>query len=899
MAADPFSFARTKIQPPRLRSGLLLRTALAERIAGELQHARLTLISAPGGFGKSSAIVQALEARAARGPLRFAWIACDDGDTLARLASALVAALEPFDLPWRLSPEALIGALERPDGPRAFRDALVNALAATELPRAVIVLDDVHRLADERLLELLAALPPLLPAHWGLALITRVDPPWPLARLRASGELAEFRQDDLRFRADEIEALAARSGQGQNEAPDELLARTEGWPVGVSLAISGPRTASPVRSARHAIDYLRSEVLDHLPPDLRSFLVATSVLPELTAARAAAVSARADAAACLDHIERRGLFYQEVDSIERTLKLHDLFRDALQAERERLPQSEQDALWRRAADSEPDITRRFHYLMQARAHDAAVQALTKAAPALAAGMIDAVREMLARLPPELLAQSPDVALLRGMVAWEVSMDLEAMLGHMKHAARAFAARGDAAGNDLARAYAALAVNGMSPIGAPQVDPAFEVIVTETTPPRTRAIVALHKAWHAFDLADFESTNRHYGELLDQLAHDRDVALWYQVVPGVAYFGVRALEPMLQRYATGALRAAGEDSPAQREHYPALRAVALSIRGCTQLWRGEFAEARGLLDEAASLCAWVNFPQGLSLYALTGRLVCRTMQGEIDAALATYHDELPRVSDVFGDDGRGPGWYFHWFELRCAVMAERRDLIRRALESLRRTMPASTASSHTGVVRVIEAYTSWLDGDLAAAVAQMQAVQSHYRQHDAVGIVTALTLQRAGLLQQLGRAAEAAVALREALDGIRQRGYPVSAHFAGAALLQRLADGPAAETLDDGQRATLRSIVPVDDEDAEATLSRAPATLVVPAPDELGGIEPMSARELEVLALIAAGDSNKLIARRLDLSPHTVKRHVANILGKLGVGSRGQAAARYLGVARAA
>ncbi|WP_284619180.1 LuxR C-terminal-related transcriptional regulator [Aquabacterium humicola] len=894
MASDAFNFARTKIQPPRLRAGLLLRAALAERIAGDLLHARLTLISAPGGFGKSSAIVQALETATARGQLRFAWIACDDGDTLARLATALVAALEPFDLPWRLSPEALIGALDRPDGQRGFRDALVNALAATELPRGVIVLDDVHRLTDERLLEFLATLPPLLPEHWGLAMITRVDPPWPLARLRASGELAEFRQDDLRFGAGEIEALAARAGPGLSEAPDELLARTEGWPVGVSLAIAGPRTASPVRSARHAIDYLRSEVLDHLPADLRSFLVATSVLPELTAARAAAVSARADAAACLDDIERRGLFYQEVDSIERTLKLHDLFRDALQAERERLPGPEQDALWRRAADSEPDITRRFHYLMQARAHDAAVQALTRAAPALAAaGMIDAVREMLAKLPPELLAQSPDVALLRGMVAWEVSMDLEAMLGHMKHAAREFAARGDVAGNDLARAYAALAVNGMSPIGAPQVDPAFEVTVTEATPPLTRAIVALHRAWHAFDLADFESTNRHYGELLDQLANHRDVALWYQIVPGVAYFGVRALEPMLQRYAAGALRAAGED-------YPALRAVALAIRGCTQLWRGEFAEARTQLDEAASLCAWVNFPQGLSLYALTGRLVCRTMQGEIDAALAAYHDELPRVSDVFGDDGRGPGWYFHWFELRCAVMAERRDLTRSALEALRRTMPASTATSHVGVVRVIEAYTTWLDGDLATAAAQMQAVQSHYRQHDAVGIVTALTLQRAGLLQQLGRSTDAGRALQEALDGIRQRGYPVSAHFAGAALLQRLADGAAADMLDDAQRAILRSIVPMDDDDAEATLSRAPATVVAPpGPDELGGIEPMSARELEVLALIAAGDSNKLIARRLDLSPHTVKRHVANILGKLGVGSRGQAAARYLGVNRAA
>jgi DNA-binding NarL/FixJ family response regulator len=53
---------------------------------------------------------------------------------------------------------------------------------------------------------------------------------------------------------------------------------------------------------------------------------------------------------------------------------------------------------------------------------------------------------------------------------------------------------------------------------------------------------------------------------------------------------------------------------------------------------------------------------------------------------------------------------------------------------------------------------------------------------------------------------------------------------------------------------------------------------------------LSQREREVLQRIAAGDSNKMIARALSLSPHTVKRHVANILDKLGARTRSQAAA---------
>ena len=907
MKPDAPTFARTKIQPPRLRAGLLVRDGPVALAAHGLLHARLTLVCAPGGFGKSSAVVQALQQRRDEG-LRYAWIACDDSDTLARLCSAIVAALEPFDVPWRLSPEALIGALDRPDGPRAFRDALVNALLGAEGPRAVIVFDDLHRLADARALEFLGTLPPLLPEQWGLAVVTRVDPPWPLPRWRAAGDLVELRQEELRFTRQEIELLATAAGHDAAEAPG-LLARTEGWPVGVTLALAGAPNASPVRSARHAVDYLRAEVLDHLPPALREFLVQTSVLPELTAARAAAVSGRADAAACLDDIERRGLFYQELDSAERTLRLHDLFREALQAERERLPAAEQATLWRRAADSEPDPTRRFAYQLQAGAPEAAVQTLTQAAPGLiAAGLGDAVRDMLGRLPPELQAHSPEIALLRGVMAWE-GMDLHAMLEHMKHAAREFAARGDAEGHDLARAYVALAINGLSPIGRPETDPAYEVSVHAGTPPRTRVIAALQRAWHAFDLADFEGTNRHYGEVLDQLGRDPDAALWYQVTPGIAYYGVRALQPLLERYAAGALRVAGED-------YPVLRAIALAVRSCAALWRGAVAEARAQADEAVSLCAWLNYPQTASLYALIGRLLCRTVQGEAEAAVAEYRAAQASVQGLFGDDGRGPGWYLHWFELRCCLMADRHDLAREALAALRRTTPASVQATHTGPATIIDAYDAWLAGDGERARAGLRAALVLFGGHDAVGIVTALQLQLAALALDHGDDTEAAAALRAALDGIRDRGYPLSARFAGADLLRRLSVSGVARNLDAAQAATLSAVMestgpsptagvapPAAPPAAapapiEARSAAAPGLVAgpVPLPQIEGALEPLSTREMEVLAHIAAGDSNKLIARYLDLSPHTVKRHVANILGKLGVASRGQAAARYRSLA---
>jgi LuxR family maltose regulon positive regulatory protein len=144
---------------------------------------------------------------------------------------------------------------------------------------------------------------------------------------------------------------------------------------------------------------------------------------------------------------------------------------------------------------------------------------------------------------------------------------------------------------------------------------------------------------------------------------------------------------------------------------------------------------------------------------------------------------------------------------------------------------------------------------------------------------------------------------------------MSARFAGETVLRRLADSDVARGLDAGQAATLSAVMALIGPPAAAVVAPLatlpavdPAGIVAPAAagagagamvavQEIeGALEPLSTREMEVLAHIAAGDSNKLIARYLDLSPHTVKRHVANILGKLGVASRGQAAARYRSLA---
>jgi LuxR family maltose regulon positive regulatory protein len=404
--------------------------------------------------------------------------------------------------------------------------------------------------------------------------------------------------------------------------------------------------------------------------------------------------------------------------------------------------------------------------------------------------------------------------------------------------------------------------------------------------RTRVIAALHAAWHAFDLGDLDGAVRQYAEVLAVLGPVRDAALWYQVLPGLAYLGVRPLEPLLVRYAEGALRVAGDD-------YPALRAVALAQRGGVALWRGEWAAARELLDEAVALARWINRPHNVCVYTLTSRLVCRTAQGEFEPALAEYHRELAEM----GGAESPANWYFRWYELRCALLADHPEQARATWAALQRALPLSVRQSHTGVVLCIDAYGRLLAGDWDAAGTLLDQAMTQYCGMDAQGIVTALRFQRAGVHLQQGQPTEAVALLRQTLTELPQRGYPLAARMAGARTLHALAAAATAAGLEPALLAPLQALcggAPLVAPGAAPDSPLREAAVPIAAAASPVGLtdEPISPRELEVLSLLAVGDSNKLIARRLDLSPHTVKRHVANILGKLGVESRGQAAALY-------
>ena len=427
-AIHSHTLAPAKIRLPRPRAGLIERTELDRRLGEALIRRSLVLLVAPAGFGKTVALMRQLQALPPDHAV--AWVTADADDDLPRLLLCLVEALEPYDLPWRMAPEALVEQAAQKVGLREAVEVLRAALAATAVERGVIALDDLHAISDVQVFEFLRLLLHSLPDKWTLAIASRTEPPLALARLRSRREMAEFRHAELSFSLQEVEQLSRMAtGQDDPAVARSLHERTQGWPAGLSLSLNtavGRQPEVPSRptsqklSRRHMFEYLAEEVLTRMPDELREFLLRCSVLPELSAERCAALSAQPQprAAELIEETERRGLFVAVLDGETLTLRLHDLFRDFLEEQLRRRYPDEVPLLLRRAAEVEVDPARKVALLLRAGAWAAAEHAVVDAVDvALAYGRIAQAKRLIDQFPVHLREQSANLAFARGLCAW--------------------------------------------------------------------------------------------------------------------------------------------------------------------------------------------------------------------------------------------------------------------------------------------------------------------------------------------------------------------------------------------------------------------------------------------------------------------------------------------------
>lgn len=389
----PAPLIATKLYVPPPRPDGVVRSRLLARLNESLGKSggfarKLTLISAPAGFGKTTLVSGwcASHGEGAQREFRVAWLSLEEADSdPGRFLTYLVASLQAVAAQFELHiGQGVLGALESPPLPpiEPLLTALLNEL--TTIPgNFVLVLDDYHlidakpvdvfasgensilgfaKTVDDALTFLLEHLPPQM--H--LVLTSREDPQLPLSRLRARGQLTELRAADLRFTASEA-ADFLNSAMGLNLSPEEITAlenRTEGWIAGLQLAalavqgqlaMQGPQDVPRFVRAfagdhRYIVDYLIAEVLQRQPEPVRSFLLRTAILDRLNGSLCDAVTGQADGNARLETLERGNFFVVPLDDKRQWYRYHQLFAQVLYAHLMAEQPNQVPALHRRASE---------------------------------------------------------------------------------------------------------------------------------------------------------------------------------------------------------------------------------------------------------------------------------------------------------------------------------------------------------------------------------------------------------------------------------------------------------------------------------------------------------------------------------------------------------------------
>jgi LuxR family maltose regulon positive regulatory protein len=449
-AAADFVAVATKLLVPERRRGLVERPELIR----ELEDGRsglATVVVAPTGFGKTSLLTE----WAAESPARFAWVSLDEGDDdPTRFWSYVVAAVEGA------APELTDTAARRLRGPGVsvadeVLPVLVNELTTLKRP-LVLVLDDYHVIEDDDIHTGVRYLLERLGPEVHVVLAGRTAPPLRLGRLRARGELNEFRTETLRFSEAQVAALL--NGAHELElAPDELAGlyrRTEGWVAGLNLVAlslreTGDRAAflagMPVDD-RFLVDYLWDEVVIAQTPDTREFLMRTAVLERLSSELCDAVLERRDSADMLLELERSNLFVVPLDAGRRWFRYHTLFRAMLLGQLERYAPESIPDLHRRASAwfaDRGDLHGTIEHAISAGDTHVAADALRRNWLALYSdGKANEAIGWIDRLPSDTIAEYPDLAVARGGVSRAMGRPIEEVEPWLALAERAARASAD-------------------------------------------------------------------------------------------------------------------------------------------------------------------------------------------------------------------------------------------------------------------------------------------------------------------------------------------------------------------------------------------------------------------------------------------------------------------------
>jgi LuxR family transcriptional regulator, maltose regulon positive regulatory protein len=898
----------TKLHVPVPRPEFVPRPRLAGRLDEGLGRG-LVMVCAPAGYGKT--VLLADWVVSGRCPVAWLSLDADDNDP-GRFWRHAVAALD------RVRPglAGRLGPLLGPPPPPSFEGvvtALINELAARpgNDDEAILVLDDYHLIDAPQVHASLGFLLEHRPPGLYLVLASRSDPPLGLARLRASGQLAELRAAELRFTADEAAALlqqvAARSWPAlPDAAAAALVTRTEGWAAGLQLAgLSLRGQADPAGfvaeftgSNRYVLDYLAEEVLERQSEQVRAFLLETSVLDRLSGSLCDAVTGRAGSQALLQQVERAGLFLVPLDEVRGWWRYHHLFADLLRA---------------RLQAEQPGQTVRLHRNAAAwceehgLADDAIWHAVAAAEMIWAARLIEqhfdtvymsrgegaTIQRWLSALPDDLVRSRPRLLLAQGLLA--------ANSGRVEIVERSV---------DAAERVPA---GGHDELFEPTAGRAASLLVN------VAALNALCRSYAAYLRSDAEGMATFASHALAELGEGESMldlvirwnlalAEWlrgrlpeaeHAFVAGIA--GWRAVgQPALTAYGGYQLgqvqRAQGRLDAALGSYRQALEVTCrpggppLPAAGAAYVGLGEVAYQRNELDmalryvsEGIALCRQFLYTPPLAAGLVTLAWI-RQANGDPAGALAAIGEAGQVEPGPVGVLNPVPAQ-------RARLLLAQGNLAGAASWTQECGLSPgddpdySREAGYLVLARVLLA--QGLPGQALALLDRLRAIAVSQARTGGLIEVGAL---RALALAASGEEAAAVDALAGTLMLACPQGYVRVLADEGppmAALLGRLIaaqrSGQAAAGVPLGCLARIQRAFNAQHDSQTPGQGTSAA---VP-----GIVEPLTSRELEVLQLLAAGAPNSRIAGELVVTLDTVKKHVTHILGKLGAANRTEAVAR--------
>lgn len=880
----------TKLHRPRLRPNLVARTRLIDRLNDGLRENRkLTLLTAPAGFGKTTLVAEWLT----RLDRPFAWICLDEGDNdPVRFLSVVVAALQTVDESIGRSVHSVLqrgqltsnasGLAQDDDTPSTISliTVLINDLIKAPKP-LVLALDDYHLISQAPVHQAVQFLLEHQPPDLHLVVLTREDPPFALPRIRVRTELTEVRERDLRFT--EAEAAAFLTGtMGLDLSPEAIAAleaRTEGWIAGlqmVALSLEGQdaagvadRIATFSGTHHYVIDYLAEEVLRRQPLVVQDFMRQTAILDRMCAPLCDAVTERGDSQAILVTLERSNLFLIALDDRLGWFRYHHLFRDFL---RTRLEPRQQTALHHKAAiwyEANGLIERAVDHALAAGDLDEAARVIGLASRrAIQGGQLVTMLDWLNSLPEGCIRANGELATYKG---WALSL-----MGQ-REAAESFAMWAETSQSadtnsahrgELLTLRAYLAVQRGDNADALRLAQQALGAMDQANPPqRTFQYAALLSLGHA---------QRGIGDT--QAAIDA----FHRVASSAQAYG--------DELATmGALE---ELSWLLHRHGRRAEAAALchqAIDRCSTAGSGPLPMLAIAYIVLAMLCYEANDLTQANQHARQGMELCRQLMMPPVALRGKI-----LLARLFHAEGKYP-------------------VATATIEEARQTAARLGIPRYIRLVEAVAADIHLLQGHTAQAA--QWAETAHLSLADAPSTANETEyLVYARLLVAQARLGEANFVLANLARAARERmryGSLISIHVLQALVEQALGHEP--EALDELGRALclaaprgyyrafldacssiaglLPRLRPVAPEMVDRLLSGLPARAGHWADRAASLFDPLSARELEVLRLVAVGLSNREAAQALFVTEETIKKHLSHVYDKLAVKSRTQAVAR--------